>query len=453
MGADNAGLVTKWQCEIDNKPRSVLKKHWPDIKQYEDVKDVKGNEVEPVDVISFGSPCQDLSVAGKRKGLTGERSGLFHQAIRIAKEMQDATEGQYPRFIIWENVRGALSSNEGKDFEKVIEEMASLGAVDISWRLLNTTNFGPPQRRVRVFVIADLRGNCAREILSQPTRLLWHPPKGKQKRKGTARKTKASSGSTKQIANCIPSELYHKSSITNQDVNNGHLIVDETIYFKPHLEDGARVQTNTMGTLTANMGTGGNNVPMVAEVYSKAKRAQSKEDNETWKEGTVSPTLNAMDNTGESFATVIAIQNTVIGRADTSGPQGKGHTEEGDPMFTIDTTSPHAVATVIAIQDARDINKKQNGSGINDDAKVMYTIDTASEHAVLSTAYKVRRLTPKECERLQGWPDDHTKYDSDGNELSDSARYKMCGNGISTPVAQWICENLVKAVAKEQQDT
>jgi DNA (cytosine-5)-methyltransferase 1 len=454
MGADNAGLVTKWQCEIDKKPRSVLKKHWPDIKQYEDVKDVKGNEIEPVDVISFGSPCQDLSVAGKRKGLTGERSGLFHQAIRIAKEMQDATEGQYPRFIIWENVRGALSSNEGKDFEKVIEEMASLGAVDISWRLLNTTNFGPPQRRVRVFVIADLRGNCAREILSQPTRLLWHPPKGKQKRKGTTRKTKASSGSTDTYR--FQSFGGYKdtdraSTIKSRDYKDAtDLIVDETIYFKPHLEDGARVQTNTMGTLTANMGTGGNNVPMVAEVYSKAKRAENTEDYESWKEGVVSPTLNAMDNTSESFA------------------------------------------TVIAIQDARDINKKQNGSGINDDAKVMYTIDTASEHAVatfaiteregkpgggkgllmteelsptLSTAntqriaeptqttYKVRRLTPKECERLQGWPDDHTKYDSDGNELSDSARYKMCGNGISTPVAQWICENLVKAVAKEQQDT
>ena len=431
MGADNAGMISKWQCEIGKLPRSVLKKHWPTLKQYVDVNDVKGNETEPVDVISFGSPCQDLSIAGKRKGLEGDRSGLFHQAIRIAKEMKDATNGQYPRFLIWENVRGALSSNEGKDFEKVIEEMASLGAVDVSWRLLNAANFGPPQRRVRIFVIADLRGNCAREVLSQSPRQLWNPPKSAKKGKGTTGKTKASPGSSSldfyhEISPTITAK-WHKGNAgpagnevqnlvtytenKHEQTDDTNLIVDETIYFKPHLQDGARVQEDTMGTLTANMGTGGNNVPMIAEVYSKSKRAQSEEDYETWVEDKPAPTLNVMDNTSEAFATVIAITE----RAGKPGG-GKGIllTEEMSP--TLNTAIPQKIAEPT------------------------------------QTTYNVRRLTPKECERLMGWPDDHTKYDSEGKVMSDSARYKMCGNGISTPVAQWICENLIKAVEEEAND-
>ena len=373
LGADKAGIKTLWQCEISTQPTSVLKRHWPNVKRYKDVNDVKGNEIDPVDIISFGSPCQDLSVAGKRKGLTGDRSGLFHQGIRIAKEMLDATEGQYPRFLIWENVRGALSSNNGDDFETVIQEMASIGAVDVSYRLLNAANFGVPQRRVRVFVIADFRGECAGEILSKPTRVLWHPTQSKQKGKGTTNEVTESTGN---------SECYRFQSFGEYKDTDRASAIKERDY-----KDATDLVLST--------------------TYSKAKRATSTEDYETWKEGIVSPTLNAMDNTGESFA------------------------------------------TVIAIQDARDVNKKQNGLGINDDAKVMYTIDTASEHAVLSTAYKVRRLTPRECERLMGWPDDHTRYDSEGNELSDSARYKMCGNGIASPVAQWVCENIVEVLSKE----
>lgn len=190
LGADKAGIETIWQCEIDNKATSVLKKHWPNVKRYGDVLEVKGNEIEPVDIISFGSPCQDLSTAGKRAGMKGERSGLFFQGTRITKEMLDATEGRYPRFLIWENVRGALNSNKGEDFKTVIEEIRNIGALDIGWRLLNAANFGTPQRRVRVFVVADFRGECAGEILSQPTRLLWNPTKSRKKRKSVASKIK-----------------------------------------------------------------------------------------------------------------------------------------------------------------------------------------------------------------------------------------------------------------------
>jgi DNA (cytosine-5)-methyltransferase 1 len=116
LGADAAGLETVWQCEINKQARSILAKHWPNVVRYEDVTEFKGDQVKPVDIISFGSPCQDLSIAGKGVGLAGERSGLFHQAIRIAKEMRDATNGEQPRFLIWENVRIANNNAIVKKF-------------------------------------------------------------------------------------------------------------------------------------------------------------------------------------------------------------------------------------------------------------------------------------------------------------------------------------------------
>jgi len=433
MGADNAGMISKWQCELASKPRSVLKKHWSNLKQYIDVNDVKGDEIEAVDVISFGSPCQDLSIAGKRKGLEGDRSGLFHQAIRIAKEMQDATEGQYPRFLIWENVRGALSSNEGKDFEKVIEEMGKLGAVDISWRILNAANFGPPQRRLRIFVIADLRGNCAREVLSQSPRLLWHPPKSTKKRKGTTRKTKASSRETDTYRFQSFGEYEdtdRASTLRARDTKDDtDLIVDETIYFKPHLQDGARVQDTVMGSLTANMGTGGNNTPMVMQPETTIYSIDSAGGN------------SMKSKNPNSGVNVVDIANTLTTMIpDPSDYRG------GNAIVTEDTT--------FAITERE--GKPGGGKGLLMTEELSPTLRTGGTQSIAKptqTTYNVRRLTPKECERLMGWPDDHTKYDSEGNELSDSARYKMCGNGISTPVAQWICENLIKAVENEQQAT
>ena len=344
LGADAAGLRTLWQCEISDKPRSVLARHWPDATRYTDVQLVEGDKIAPVDVISFGSPCQDLSVAGKRAGLDGGRSGLFHQAIRIAKEMQDATAGEYPRFLVWENVRGAFSSNGGDDFRTVVEEMANLGAMDVSWRLVNACHFGVPQRRLRVFVVADLRGERAGEVLAQPTRLLWHPDQG-----------------------------------------------------------------NTPGQEATGETTEGAGV-INEYVYTKGKRAQSVADNETWETGRPSPTLNLMDNSSETFATVLAV--TEIAQA-----------YDGYNMVLSDTTH-HTLRTGRDSSDC--IVLAEPGDKVK---------------------YQVRRLTPLECERLMGWPDDHTRYDKDGNELSDSARYKMCGNGIAAPVAQWLCENLVKAMA------
>lgn len=154
LGLEAAGWECGWQVEWDPHCQQTLAHHWPTVPRWGDVATVNGADLPPVDVITFGSPCQDLSVAGKRAGLEGSRSGLFFEATRIIKEMRDATAGTFPRWAIWENVVGALSSRGGDDFEAVLKEMAGLGPSFIEWAVLDAQFFGVPQRRRRVFVIA-----------------------------------------------------------------------------------------------------------------------------------------------------------------------------------------------------------------------------------------------------------------------------------------------------------
>lgn len=164
-GFDRADIHTSWQCEIDPKATLILERHWPDTVRYRDIAEMDGSKAEPVDMITFGSPCQDLSVAGKRAGLDGGRSGLFFEANRVAAEMLEATGGTHPRFLVWENVVGALSSNSGRDFAAVLDALADVGALDIGWRVLDAQWFGVAQRRRRVFVVADLAGRRAGAVL------------------------------------------------------------------------------------------------------------------------------------------------------------------------------------------------------------------------------------------------------------------------------------------------
>ena len=158
LGLERAGMETVFQCEWDKHATSILERHWPDTPRWTDVSTLTGAYVLQhapiIDVVAWGSPCQDLSVAGKRAGLGGERSGLFHEGIRIIKEIREITNGQYPRFSIWENVAGALSSSNGADFGEVLYEMDEAGACFSEWRLLDAQYFGVPQRRRRVFVIS-----------------------------------------------------------------------------------------------------------------------------------------------------------------------------------------------------------------------------------------------------------------------------------------------------------
>ena len=182
-----AGIVPVWASEIEPFPIRVTTRRIPQMKHYGDISKMNGGKIEPVDIITFGSPCQDLSLAGKRSGLDGAKSSMFFEAIRVIKEMREATNGEYPRWIVWENVPGALSSSKGQDFRTVLEEICKIkdetvhipmpekkwsGAGEIvgddysaAYRILNAQFFGVPQRRRRIFLVADFRGQSAGKIL------------------------------------------------------------------------------------------------------------------------------------------------------------------------------------------------------------------------------------------------------------------------------------------------
>ena len=202
MGLENAGMETVFQCEWDKHANSILYKHWPDVPKWDDVSTLTGKHIlahaPVVDVVAWGSPCQDLSVAGKRAGLEGGRSSLFHEGIRIIKELQEETNGQYPRISIWENVVGALNSNGGADFGIILNEMAEAGAVAVEWSVLDAQYFGIPQRRRRVFVVAIfdpvLASRCPSPLLPVSESLPGHLAKGKQARKGAATTLTESTG-------------------------------------------------------------------------------------------------------------------------------------------------------------------------------------------------------------------------------------------------------------------
>ena len=164
LGFERAGFETAWAVEIDEKAQAVLRLRFPNAELHDDVCAVGAHNLGSVDVVTFGSPCQDMSVAGKRAGLAGARSGLFHEATRIIRELRVAYGG--PRFAIWENVPGAFSSNDGEDFACVLQEMADLGAHDVAWRVLDSRYHRVAQRRRRVFLVADFGGERAGEILS-----------------------------------------------------------------------------------------------------------------------------------------------------------------------------------------------------------------------------------------------------------------------------------------------
>ena len=187
LGLEAAGLTCVAQVEWDKDCQQVLAHHWPHVPRWGDITDVHGADLPPADVVAFGSPCQDLSVAGNRTGFVdGGRSNLFHQAIRIVKEMRHATADQYPTFVVWENVVGALSSNDGRDFAAVLDAMADCGALDICWRVLNAQHFGVPQRRRRIFVVADLAGERAGQILAEPPSVRRDTDKGQDQRQSAA---------------------------------------------------------------------------------------------------------------------------------------------------------------------------------------------------------------------------------------------------------------------------
>jgi DNA (cytosine-5)-methyltransferase 1 len=446
MGLENAGMETVFQCEWDKHANSILHRHWPDVPKWDDVSTLTGKHIlanaPEVDVVAWGSPCQDLSVAGKRAGLEGGRSGLFHEGIRIIKELQEESNGQYPRISIWENVVGALNSNRGADFGVILNEMAQAGALAIEWAVLDAQYFGVPQRRRRVFVIAIFDPVLAERspipLLPVAESLPGHLAKGKPQRKSITSKTSTSVGT-----------------------DGG--ILGSDIVGSLNTSDAKMISTQYV-----------NENKCVVEPFVKSSRAQTSEDSETWIPGEVNPTLNSFD-VGDTRATTAIVEPVLFENSYRDGARiandgvsqtltskmgtGGGNT----PMLAFGTQfgSNANVTENIAPTLKSSQQSPSVAYSIREDAKANTFSATELDHANSLSALRpspqshhaqmfiaeptmaVRRLTPLECERLMGWPDDHTRYKADGTEQADTHRYKQCGNGVASPVAQWIAKHIL----------
>jgi DNA (cytosine-5)-methyltransferase 1 len=383
LGLEAAGWRCLAQVERDDNCQAVLAHHWPDVPKWHDVADVRGEELPPADAVAFGSPCQDLSVAGRRAGFGGERSVLFYEATRIIREMRSATDGRYPTWVVWENVAGALSSSGGRDFGAVLDELADLGALDICWRVLDARWFGVPQRRRRVFVVADLAGQRADALLPESPSVPWHPVA--RPATGEGAPARAGNGAS---SGCVYGEHGHGHygpGVTTLRAS------DET---KPR-------NVVTTYDLSVRGRDGGAQVEITEELAAA---------------------LRAGDG-GSSRSRAIFTQE-VAGTLNSGGNAGGFRTEPGEHLVVAQAFSENQRGEVVLTDHAHQITTGGGKPG-------------QGYPAALHNA-QVRRLTPVECERLMGWPDDHTRWRADGSEVADSTRYRMCGNGVAAPVAEWI---------------
>ena len=425
LGGLLAGIEPVWASEIEPFPIRVTTKRLPFMKHYGDISQMDGGKIEPVDIITFGSPCQDMSVAGKRAGLDGSRSNLFHEAIRIVKEMRQKTNGKYPRYIVWENVPGAFSSNKGEDFRCVLEAVCRVkddelsiprpakwpyaGCImgdgfSIAWRQFDAQFWGVPQRRKRIYLVADFAGGSAGEILFESEGLSGYTPQ-------SFRSWESITGDT---ADCFR--------------ETGCFGIDG---YNSAMSDKAA----TLG-VNCGMSTGRNGMLVLNDQGG-----------------------NRMDVTEDKTCTLRAeLEPTMVAK----GPGAVAQLTFSSSKTSSFTEATEETANCLVATDYKDpplINAEDGAD------------------------YIVRRLTPTECARLQGFPDwwcsdlatehptseevyewykvfeTHRKIIGSPNKPktekqirdflrdphSDSAEYKMWGNGVALPCVYFVLSGIVWA--------
>lgn len=351
IAALNSNVLPKWSSEIETFPLALTKIRFPNTKQLGDITKIDGGEIEPVDIICAGSPCQNLSMAGNRRGLDGEESGLFIESIRIVRQMRDRTGGMYPKFFVWENVTGAFSSNKGMDFKTVLEKiteteipmpksgkwaksgMVRSGKCDLAWRTLDSQFWGVPQHRERIFLVADFRETrCPEEILFVESDVSKNLTDLQTKKQTNPKRVRESIDCIDRVYVTSKGSYYTRfqenisPSLVATDYKDPQIVFYDISQLN---RCGVKEKKDVSKTLCAGMGTGGGNIPIIVE-----------------------------DNDGQR----VRMDNVV------------------------------------------------------------------------------RKLTPLECERLQGLPDNYTLIDN--KSCSDSARYKAIGNGMAQPCPDFIIQQI-----------
>lgn len=463
LGMEQAGFSVRWFCEADKAARGVLAHHWPDVPCYEDVRDVRGDAVEPVDVIAGGFPCQDISVAGKREGLAGARSGLFHEFMRIVREMREATDGAYPVGILAENVVGLLSSHRGRDFGIVLNEMAGTGAVDIGWRVIDAQHF-VPQRRRRVFIVAlypptaDGRVGVGRaaEILANGHTVRHHPQAGNAARQET---TIGAGDGTADSGEPIPFDLKNITSKANRSRAEAgmpaptlHQGADSIAIAWSPVVAGERPGNNS-GGFRQDLDTSGAYI-----IQAVNKPRANPEYGIGGDTDAVCYTLTA----GERHAVAYGIRTAQTGANGIGIAENVAHTLDSAGQavaFALparEGKGPNSDCTSGNLVIAFAQNQREELRDLGDVAGALAAQPGTHQQTFIAQQLGVRRLMPIECERLMGWakkgdPYIHTAV-SNGKQQADTPRYVQCGNGVVSDVAAWIGERLAAALLEERAE-
>lgn len=585
LGGVIAGITPKWAAEIEPFPIRVTSVRFPNMTHLGNISEVRGAEIEPVDIITFGSPCQDMSVAGKREGLGGNRSSLFYEAIRIIKEMREATNGKYPRYIVWENVPGAFSSNKGEDFRAVLTEICKVKeecvsvpkpakwenagrimgeSFSIAWRLLDAQYWGVPQRRQRIYLVADFDGGSAGKILFESEGLSGYSAQGFKSWQDAANGITESVGETGSdslmFENHSQDTRYRGPLAVAQTVSStygtggnnqpfvlqtpktlkircgcegggkGALIQDDLsatlgtnndqTLFQPRAFGVCAKNSNSMKsdnpksgfyeaktsrTLDANGGNPTCNQGGIAVLEGNGSRPSHKGDG--YKESDVMYTLNATEQHAVAFADVHATLSANDGPKGPSSQMMKNPEENfvGEPSYGIGRPAMNqGYNASFSFQIEEEVEPTLVAAGASGVAHPRFSSSKASffteaneecANTLVATDYKdppivndgedtdyiVRRLTPAECARLQGFPDwwcdelgiaeptdsdiakwreifnahakamgKTTKPKSDNqirkwlqNPQSDSAEYKMWGNGVALPNVYFVLSGIM----------
>ena len=576
LGGLLAGITPVWSSEIEPFPVRVTTKRFPHMKHYGDISVLNGAELPPVDIITFGSPCQDMSVAGKRSGLDGSRSSLFFEAIRIIKEMRGATDGKYPRYIVWENVPGAFSSNKGQDFRAVLEEVCKVKDAEVSvpfpgkwenagrimgngysvaWRQFDAQFWGVPQRRKRIYLVADFAGGSAGKILFESEGLSGYSAEGFrswQTAAGTSAKGSGETGSysvdgynssVDEVAatlgvNCGVSTGRNGVMVLN-DQGGSRMDVTEDmtctlraeshhppLVFENHSQDSRYTgPQDTVQTILSTFGTGGNNQPFVLETPKTLKIRSGCEGG--GKGALIQDDLSATLGCNNDQTLFVPKAYGICSKGSNSMMSDNPHSGfyEADTSRCLDANGGDPSCNqggiaVVAIE-GNGSRPSHRGDGYKE-TDAMYTLNATEQHGVayssskasfftsaekelantlVATDYKdppivndeddadyiVRRLTPTECARLQGFPDwwcddlatqEPTQADIDywrevfethrkvmgtsskpksesqiikwlKDPHSDSAEYKMWGNGVALPNVFFVLSGIVWASGQE----
>ena len=556
LAAVHCGGVPVWASEIEPFPMRVTKLRFPDMIHVGDITKLDGAKLPPVDVICGGSPCQDLSVAGLRKGLAGERSGLFMDQVRIVKEMRAEDERRgvsddfiRPRYLVWENVPGAFSSANGEDFRAVIEEIVhikdstchvprpdtgrweSAGAAilgdqfSLAWRVLDAQYWGVAQRRRRIFLVADFGGLTAPKILFEQERLLGDPAEGQDQGKGVtaaAGNSSADSGGSrvaeeKQV-DIFAFHINQREETINLNGISGALMATTNMQMQTFVAEGMRkfesaekeeeclslnvqggermdVSVDVTATLRAGMSghpplvmgiqqgsagaeetpdlalteeaeTGGNNYQILFENHGIDARYTGPHE--------VAPTMSARYGTGGNNVPLVSdmpesycIAGNIIDREVQNGGNGLGC--QPDISYTLTSADRHAVFSrqrsdeflqnrVTATQSARQhkdatdlvCEPYQNTVGTigYTDHKGINNQYVSEDKCIVENRRLIRRLTPLECERLQGFPDHWTDIPG----ASDSARYKALGNSVAIPCVDFVLRGIAYFLRKMKEE-